>query len=69
MDVSKLWDYILFYELATEDELKLITNINGYSEDTLNDVVYARAGYHTLEDFIKSEYADDYEYFEDVFNN
>lgn len=69
MDVSKLWDYILFYELATEDELKLITNINGYSEDTLNDVVYARAGYHTLEDFIKSEYSESYELIKDEFDN
>lgn len=40
-----LWDYLIEQCVATEDELQLITNINGFSVETLNDVIYARTGY------------------------
>lgn len=58
MDLSKLWDNILLYEIATEEELQLITSINGYNETTLNDVIYARTGYHTIEQYIGCENLD-----------
>lgn len=56
--INELWDKILMYEIATEDELKLITCINGYTEDTLNDVIYVRTGYHTLDQYIRCENLD-----------
>lgn len=46
---TQLWDYIMGYEIATEEELKLLTYINGYSEETLNDVLYVRTGYRSIE--------------------
>lgn len=55
MDLSKLWDNILAYGIATEEELQLITSINGYNETTLNDVVYVRTGYHTIDEYIRCE--------------
>ena len=55
MDLSKLWDNILSYGIATEEELQLVTSINGYNETTLNDVVYVRTGYHTLDQYIRCE--------------
>ena len=58
MDLSKLWDNILSYGIATEEELQLITSINGYNETTLNDVVYVRTGYHTIDDYIRCENLD-----------
>ena len=58
MDLSKLWDNILSYEIATEEELQLITSINGYNETTLNDVIYVRTGYHTLDQYIRCENLD-----------
>lgn len=61
MDLSKLWDNILLYKIATEEELQLITSINGYNETTLNDVIYARTGYHTIEQYIGCENLDDIE--------
>ena len=36
-------------EITTEAELSLITDINGYSIETLNDVIYARTGYRDFE--------------------
>ena len=58
MDLSKLWDNILSYGIATEEELQLITSINGYNETTLNDVIYVRTGYHTIEQYIGCENLD-----------
>lgn len=48
-DINDLWDYLVNNSIATQEELELITSINGYSVDTLNDVIYARTGYHDLE--------------------
>lgn len=48
-DINNLWDYLVNNSIATQEELELITSINGYSVDTLNDVIYARTGYHNLE--------------------
>ena len=48
-DVNKLWDKLIEQELFTEEELRLVTDINGYSVETLNDCIYARYGYRDLE--------------------
>ena len=43
------WDYLVEQGIATEEELQLITDINGYNIEALNSVIYARTGYHDLE--------------------
>ena len=47
--ISKKWDWLLDTGIATEKELQLVTDINGYSVETLNDVLYARTGYRDQE--------------------
>ena len=49
---AEIWDIILETEIATKDELILVTNINGYSIETLNDVIYARTGYRNIEQLV-----------------
>lgn len=49
--VSKLWDKLIWYGIATDTELILITSINGYKIETLNDVIYARTGYRDIEQY------------------
>ena len=51
---AKVWDYLLETEIATENELQLVTNINGYNEETMNDIIYSKTGYRNLEQ-LKSE--------------
>ena len=51
MTKDEYWDYMLSNEIATEDELRLVTSINGYSTETLNDVLYARTGYRSIEQY------------------
>lgn len=54
-EIEKIWDYLVESEIATEEELNLITCINGYSVETLNDVIYARTGYRSLDQLIDNE--------------
>lgn len=55
MDISTIWDTIIEYGIATEEELELVTAINGYNEDTLNDVIYVRTGYRNIEQILEEE--------------
>ena len=52
MNIEKLWDLIVEYSVATEEELQLVTKINGYSLEALIDVIYVRTGY-SIEQFIE----------------
>lgn len=46
MDFNSLFDFITANGIATEEECSLVCCINGSSVDTLNDIIYARTGYH-----------------------
>lgn len=47
--LEQIWDEILDQDIATKAELQLITQINGYSIESLNDVIYARTGCRSME--------------------
>ena len=49
--LDELWDLIIEYGIANESELQLVTCINGYNEETLNDVIYARTGFRSIEQY------------------
>ncbi len=53
LNVNELWDELLECDLFTDEELQLLTNINGYSVDTLNDAIFARYGYRDLEQMME----------------
>lgn len=55
MTKESIWDYIIENGIATEEELKLITCINGYNEESLSAVIYARTGYHDVEQLTECE--------------
>ena len=42
-------DTIIELGVATDAEIKLVFNINGYSMDTVESVIYARTGYKNIE--------------------
>lgn len=52
--VDDVKNFLIEQEIATEDEISLVTQINGYSIDTLNDILYARTGYQDLDALYKS---------------
>lgn len=39
-----MFDYILENGYATEEEVKLVTYINGFNEEALNDILQVRTG-------------------------
>lgn len=49
MNVDELYTKLIDEGYFTEEELDLITKINGYNIKTLNDCIYARYGYRDYE--------------------
>ena len=49
MDIQSMWDTLLEQYGVSEETLDIITNIMGYSEDTLECVLYAVAGENSFE--------------------
>ena len=49
--VNELWTLLLTYGIVSEETLQIVTDINGYTVDTLNDVLYAATGYRTIEQY------------------
>ena len=47
--IDEVWDLLIEYGVATQEELELITCINGYNMDTMNSIIYARTGYQNIE--------------------
>ena len=46
---EEFYDYLVDYEVATEDEISLVCCINGYSVESLEGILYARLGLRSLE--------------------
>lgn len=67
---SMLWDFIVNNDIATGDEINLVAKINGWSEKTMFDVIYARTGFRSYEQCKLAGYSgtcelDDYYYIEE----
>lgn len=52
--VDIVYNYYEDTEMFTAEELQLITNINGYNLEALNDMLFSRFGYRDLEQFLES---------------
>lgn len=44
MSVDEMWDYLLEIGVS-EQTLQVVTDINGYSEQTMCDILYSVSGY------------------------
>lgn len=55
MNLEQMWDYILENGIATNEELRLVIQINGYNETSLNDIIYARTGYEDIDQLIEED--------------
>ena len=50
--IEQVWDLLCQYDIATENELQLVTTINGYNIDSLNDILYAWTGLRSIEQLL-----------------
>ena len=46
---EEIWDYLLEAGIATEEEMSLVTSINGTNTESLESILYVRTGYRSLE--------------------
>lgn len=53
--VTELYNLLVDGGYFTNEELMLLTAINGYNIETLNDAIYARYGYRDYEQMKDSE--------------
>lgn len=44
MDMNEMWNTLLNLGVS-EQTLQVVTDINGYSEETMRDILYAVTGY------------------------
>ena len=52
---DELYDLLTEYEIATRDEISLVTRICGNNIETLESILFARTGYRSLEQFKEYE--------------
>lgn len=45
---SLLWDFIVENNIATDDECHLISSINGFKEESMMDIIFARTGLRSI---------------------
>ena len=55
LDIDNLWDYLLDNGITSKETLDVITSINGYNLETLEDVLYATTGYRSLDQIEEEE--------------
>lgn len=53
--VGEIWDFLISNEICTEAEAILVTDINGYNEEALNDILFSRTEYHDVEQIYACE--------------
>lgn len=65
---QKIYDFIVSNEIATETEISLVTNINGWNVETLNSIIWCRTAYHDADQCLACEpqnFVDPYHDFSD----
>jgi len=55
MNTDQAYDFLTDFELATEQEIILVTKINGYSMEQLENILYVRTGYRSFEQYAECE--------------
>ena len=58
MKLENAWyNFIIENNIATEEEVNLVTDISGYSESTFLAIVYARTGNRSYEQLLDDGYS------------
>ena len=51
MNLDTYFDNLVEYQIATEEEIKLVTMINGWNEESFDSILYARTGYNSWDQY------------------
>jgi len=55
LTTEEYFDALIEHEIATYNELCLVTNINGYTSEQLDNVLYAKIGYRSWSQYLECE--------------
>lgn len=58
-ELEEYWDYLEEVVGLSEKTLQLVTSILGFTEETLNSLLYAETGYRSWSQFRECEGGDD----------
>ena len=50
-DIAKMWDWLEDVIGVSEQTLSVVTDINGYTMETLNDILYSVTGYRSRQQY------------------
>tara|TARA_Y100000401_G_scaffold38325_1_gene28917 strand:+ start:14500 stop:14676 length:177 start_codon:yes stop_codon:yes gene_type:complete len=50
---NQLYDYLIDFEIVTEQEMALVTSINGTNLDTMESILYARTGWRSYDQAVE----------------
>lgn len=54
-ELNIIYDSIIDYNIATAEEISLVTTITGWNKESLNDIIMVRTGYHNIEQYKEME--------------
>lgn len=49
LTIDEMWNILRNHYNVSEETLRIVTDINGYSEETMEDILYAVAGTHNFD--------------------
>lgn len=49
LSLDEMWDIFIEYGICSEETLQVVTSINGYSEETMLDILFATTGFRNFE--------------------
>ena len=55
-DKAKMWNWLEDVVGVSEQTLQVVTDINGYTMETLNDILWAVTGYRSKEQYEGAKY-------------
>lgn len=55
MELNEYYDYLIENLGISEETIRCVIGINGYSEETLDDILYYFTGYRDLEQYTRYE--------------
>ena len=54
--MEKIESFLIDNGIATTEEIRLVMYINGHTIESLNNILYVRTGYRSLEQILDAEY-------------
>lgn len=55
LTIKDMYEILLDERIATEDEINLVTDINGWNEGSMLDILYARTGLRSFDQLSEEE--------------